>query len=426
MNGVQQLPARPKLEQFTNEAKAFVQAFKSGDPELMRRLRRYHPRLPGRPNTNDRNCVTDGQIMQTGLLLADARLVIARQHQFETWRDFAKHLDALNRKDSPVAQFEAAVDAIVSGDVVSLRRLLRRNPDLIRARSTREHRATLLHYVGANAVEGYRQKTPKNAVQVAKVLLEAGAEVDADLDYGSMRRRYPERDGSTTLGLVATSCHPAAAGVQIPLLDLLLEHGAAVDGLPGCWNPLLAALHNGRGEAAAHLARRGARLNLEGAIGTGRLAEVKRFFGADGRLRANATKAQLEAGMMWACQYGHAKVVDFVLKTGVAVEMQPQGETGLHWAAFGGHAKIVKLLLKHGAPVNIRDHRFSGTPLGWALYGWCGKPRGAEANPYYEVVARLVAAGATVDQNWLEDPNREMEIPQRLSADRRMRAALDF
>ena len=34
------------------------------------------------------------------------------------------------------------------------------------------------------------------------VPLKAGAEVDADLDYGSMRRRYPERVGSAPLGLV--------------------------------------------------------------------------------------------------------------------------------------------------------------------------------------------------------------------------------
>jgi len=37
----------------------------------------------------------------------------------------------------------------------------------------REHGATLLLYVGANLVEGYRQKSPPNAVEVARVLLEA-------------------------------------------------------------------------------------------------------------------------------------------------------------------------------------------------------------------------------------------------------------
>jgi ankyrin repeat protein len=368
--------------------------------------------------------VTDSEIRSRKFSLADAQFVIARQHQFESWAKFAKHIEALNKKDSPAAQFEAAVDAIITGDVATLKRLLRQNRELIRARSTRAHRATLLHYVGANAVEGYRQKSPRNAVKVAEVLLKAGTEVDADLDYGPRRMRFPERMGSTTLGLVATSCHPASAGVQMPLLDMLLNYGASVDGLPGGWNPLIAALHNGRGEAAAHLARRGARLDLEGAAGVGRLAVVKTFFNEAGRLKANATKTQMEAGFMWACEYGRASVVNFLLEKGVNVGAQPHGETGLHWAAYAGHANTVKALLKWKAPVEIKDKLYGGTPLGWALYGWCNPAPEANRDGYYDAVAFLVAAGATVDQQWLADPNRELPIPQKVRADHRMRAAL--
>ena len=424
MNGNRELPARPRLEQYQKQAKDLLEAFNSGNPEAMRWVKRYHRRLPGRPDTNDRNKVTDSEIRSAKLSLIDAQFVIAREHQFENWSKFKKHVEGLNRKNSRVAQFEAAVDAIIAGDITTLKRLLRENPELIRARSTREHRATLLHYVGANAVEGYRQKTPKNAVKIAEVLLKAGAEVDADLDYGPMRKRYPERTGSTTLGMVATSCHPAVAGVQIPLLDILLKYGASVDGIPGGWNPLIAALHNGRGEAAAHLAKRGARLDLEGAAGVGRLEAVKSFFNEDGNLKANATKTQMESGLMWACEYGRASVVDFLLEKGVNVGAQPHGETGLHWAAYAGHAHTVKALLKWKAPVDIEDKRFGGTPLGWALYGWCDHPLEAHHGGYYEVVARLVAAGAPVEQEWLADPDRELPIPQKVRADRRMLAAL--
>jgi len=424
MNGNRELPARPRLEQYQKQAKDLLEAFNSGNPEAMRWVKRYHRRLPGRPDTNDRNKVTDSEIRSAKLSLIDAQFVIAREHQFENWSKFKKHVEGLNRKNSRVAQFEAAVDAIIAGDITTLKRLLRENPELIRARSTREHRATLLHYVGANAVEGYRQKTPKNVVKIAEVLLKAGAEVDADLDYGPMRKRYPERTGSTTLGMVATSCHPAVAGVQIPLLDILLKYGASVDGIPGGWNPLIAALHNGRGEAAAHLAKRGARLDLEGAAGVGRLEAVKSFFNEDGNLKANATKTQMESGLMWACEYGRASVVDFLLEKGVNVGAQPHGETGLHWAAYAGHAHTVKALLKWKAPVDIEDKRFGGTPLGWALYGWCDHPLEAHHGGYYEVVARLVAAGATVEREWLADPDRELPIPQKVRADRRMLAAL--
>src|SRR5438045_4131677 len=68
---------------------------------------------------------------------------------------------------------------VVSGDTTTLRQMLQQDPELVQAHSTRKHHATLLHYIAANGVEGARQKTPQNAVEVAKILLDAGAAVDA-------------------------------------------------------------------------------------------------------------------------------------------------------------------------------------------------------------------------------------------------------
>jgi ankyrin repeat protein len=258
-------------------------------------------------------------------------------------------------------------------------------------------------------------------VKIAEILLKAGAEVDADLDYGPTGRKFfPERVGSTTLGMVATSVHPANAGVQIALLETLLDAGAVIDGAPGGWNPLIAALHNGRGEAAKFLAKRGARMDLEGAAGVGRLDVVKGFFNKDGSLKANATKAQMELGFTWACEYGRTSVVAFLLQNGMDIDAQPHGETGLHWAAYGGHPDIVRLLLKENARVDTKDKRFRGTPLGWALHGWCYRPRGAKSSCYHEIVSLLVAAGAKVD------PAKGLDRAQieKLRADSRMRAAL--
>src|SRR5262252_1312615 len=200
MKNVRELPARPRIQHYEEQAKELQRAFRSGAAEVIPLIRRYHIRLRGRPNTNDRNSVTDSEVLRAKLSLADAQEIIARTHQFEDWPQFVEHIRALNQKGSQVAQFEGAVDAIVSGEVAPLKRLLRENPELIRARSTREHRATLLHYAAANGVEGYRQKTPKNAVRIATILLEAGADVEADAEmYGG---------GATTLGLLATSVHP--------------------------------------------------------------------------------------------------------------------------------------------------------------------------------------------------------------------------
>jgi hypothetical protein len=344
----------------------------------------------------------------------DARSIIVRNHHFESWTRFAEYIDAMKGKNSPVARFEAAVDAIITGDVATLQRLLREHPDLIRARSMRKHRATLLHYVGANGVENFRQKTPKNAVRVVKVLLKAGAEVDAAADmYGG---------GSTTFGLVATSIHPLLAGVQDALMDTLLTAGAAING-PGAVNGCLA---NGRPQAAEFLAQRGAPLDLEGAAGVGRLDLVQSFFNTDGSLKPNATKAQMKDGFSWACEYGRTSVVDFLLQRGMEVNarLKHNGQTGLHWAAHGGHLDTVTLLLKRKAPVDAKDESFGGTPLEWALHGWGDAGPKAKRSHYYDVVALLVAAGATVDPEWLVESNRGFPLDEKVRAHPRMLAAL--
>jgi hypothetical protein len=159
---------------------------------------------------------------------------------------------------------------------------------------------------------------------------------------------------------------------------------------------------------------------LEGAAGVGKLDVVKAFFNADGSLKNGATKAQMEYGFMWACEYGHDQVANFLLQKGVDVAAMPHGESGLHWASYAGHARVVKTLLRWNPPLDVTDKRFDGTPLGWALYGWFEKGSRANHNGYYEVVARLVRAGATVKDEWLA----ERQMPKKIRADRKMRAAL--
>jgi hypothetical protein len=400
-----ELPAHPSLEQYKKQAKDLLKSVKSGHPQalqsILQRIKTDHTRL-GR--------LADLELHDTKWRLSDVQFVIARDYGFESWPSFVKHITGLALKSSPVSRFESAVDAVVTGDVAKLERLLREAPELVRERSARLHHATLLHYVGANGVENYRQTTPKHAVKVAEVLLQAGAEVNAVADiYG----------GSDTLGLAATSIYPAVAGVQNTLIDLLLEHGANFGGE----RLVNACLANGRGQAAEHLAKRGALLDLEGSAGVGRLDLVKTFFNEDGNLRKNAGQRQVERGFMWACEYGRTDVVEFLLQKGLSVEVMPHGETGLHWAAFCGHVDIVKRLLERKAPLEVKDKHHGGTPLGWALHAWNDPPLEAEHDSYYEVVARLAAAGATVDATWF-DSHRRSPLVEKLRTDPRMIAAL--
>jgi hypothetical protein len=299
--------------------------------------------------------------------------------------------------------FESAVDAIVNGDYVELKRLLAGHPELAHARSSREHRSTLLHFVSANGVEDFRQKTPPNIVEIAKLLLEAGADVNAESDaYGGRQ---------TTLGLTATSCHPEAAGVQIALMTLLIEHGAIIDvSEPGIG--VNACLRNGRFAAAEFLSTRGGALDLEGAAGLGRLDIVRGHFDENRHLRPPATERQLKAGFAWACEYGQVGVVEFLLQHGVAADAKAGfgGETGLHWAGFTGNAELVKLLLEHGAPLDVRDERYGGTPLEWTIYGRKTAKPGARLEGFEQSVA-------LIEDAWLRDKKRGPEGPPLLSDD---------
>jgi hypothetical protein len=367
--------------------------------------------LPSRPNIEHYRKRAKALVKGgAGPTLTKAQFQIAREHGFASWPKFAKHVEALTRARSPISRFEHAVDAIVWGDAQKLARLLREDPKLVRARSTRDHNSTLLHYVSANGVEGFRQKTPKNILAITRMLLDTGADVDAESEaYGG---------GATALNLAATSIHPAIAGVQNALLQLLLDRGATVNG-----GDVVSCLRNGRGPAAEYLAARGARLDLEGAAGVGRLDIIKTFFNADGSVKPTATPKQMADGFVWACGYGKTAVVEFLLQRGmnVAAKLRDHGQTGLHSAAGGGFVDTVELLLKWGAPVDTRDDSFGGTLLGWAFYGWSMGETPDPRADYHTVVERLVAAGVPVNPEWL---TRDDEFCKKLRADARMYAAL--
>jgi|SRR5271169_236112 len=98
-----ELPARPNLEQYKKQAKDLVKASNSGDPESLQRIEKCRPWLP------------EKKIRKTKFSLADAQFTIAREHGFESWPKFAKHMKALAREptvqslDDPRAAFiEAA------------------------------------------------------------------------------------------------------------------------------------------------------------------------------------------------------------------------------------------------------------------------------------------------------------------------------
>jgi ankyrin repeat protein len=366
------LPFRAPLEDYERLARELIEGHRTGDAGAIRIIHENHPRFLDETITWRPKFMSSADIQQAPFDLDDARLALARWYTFADWTALKEYVDAVS-VDGPVFWFESAVEAVVNGDLPTLQTLLRDHPELIRARSTRRtpydpsaHTATLLHYVAANGVEGHRQKTPTNAVEIARTLLEAGAEVDATAGmYGG---QY------TTMSMLVSSAHPAKAGLQAPLAELLLEFGATIEGLGSeQWkSPLMTALAFGYFNTAAALVRRGARVStVAAAAGLGRLADAT-------RLLPQADALDRHRAIALAAQLGHVEIVRLLLDAGEDPNRyNPEGNHGhstpLHQAAFAGHDDVVRLLVERGARLDIKDTVWHGTPLGWALHS--GKPK---------------------------------------------------
>jgi ankyrin repeat protein len=362
------VPFGATLHNYREQAAALLDAWNAGDASAIQIVKQKHPRFldPAIPWLPKR--LSDEEVRSAPFDLPDAELTVARTYDFENWIRLAEHVAAVSDEGSAVWHFESAVEAVVHGDLPTLEALLRANPGLVHARSTRVthfdppvHRATLLHYVAANGVEGFRQKTPPNAVAVATMLLEAGAEPDALADmYGGQH---------ATLGMLVSSGHPARAGLQVALVDVLVDFGAAVEAAgSGDWaSPLMTALAFGFVGTAEALVRRGARVDtLAAAAGLGRVADVRRML-------ASASPDARHRALALAAQEGHADIVRMLLDAGEDPNRyNPNGNHGhstpLHQAAFSGHQDVVRLLVTRGARLDMKDRIYESTPLGWAVY----------------------------------------------------------
>jgi ankyrin repeat protein len=402
------LPVRPNLEQYKKQAKEIVKAW-NGDEKSLRKINELYGRAFAPEEFRERvkqhyRRLTRSPFEEENLTLANAQFLLAREHAFDSWPKFAAHIEALNEENSLTAKFEAAADAIAEGDVKKLGQILQKDPSIVHARSDREHRSTLLHYVSANGVEDFRQVTPRNILEIAKLLLDAGAEVNAESEaYGG---------GSTTLGLAATSAHPRDTGVQNDLLEVLLGAGAKIDAPAAGGNQHSAvrgSLANGCPEAARYLAAHGARLDLVGAAGIGRLDVVKSFFDEQ-----DATKEQppgAEEALLYASGYGQRETVEFLLDRGVDIQAADNAkQTALHWALFTPQPEIVELLLRRGARLDAVN-TYGGDALGQALWSLVNNDH---ADGFPRAIEILLEAGAETEEGtiaWLwRQPKPSAEV----------------
>jgi Ankyrin repeats (3 copies) len=342
---VRRLPPNPNLEHLKHQAKDLLKHHAAHSGEAAQRIREFHPRFAH---------ATDGEIFAAPLKLSDAQLTIARESGFAGWPRLKRHVEKPidmslphhERIEDPI--FRRAVDLIDAGDAAGLRAHLKRHPKMARQHITFEGwnyfcNPALLEFIAENPVR--RGRLPNNIVEIAGVIIEAGAE----------RSSLNE-----TLMLVSTGRVPRECGLQIPLIDFLCDRGAEPD------SAITVAIVLNEMQAAKALLARGAHLTLPIAAGLGLSGDLR-------NLLAGSNARERHLALALAAQFGHVEILRILLDAGEDPNRyNPPGghshSTPLHQAAGNGHLEAVKLLVERGARVDMKDILFQGTPAGWAEY----------------------------------------------------------
>lgn len=345
---VRRLPSSPNLDHLKHQAKDLLKEHGSHTSAVAQTIREFHPRF---------SRSTDADIFNVHLSLSDAQLTIAREYGFPSWARLKAHIEKptlshqLNlphHERIEDATFRRAVALLDAGDATGLRAHLNQHPDLAHQHVTFEggnyfRNPTLLEFVAENPVR--HGTMPKNIVQMAKVILEAGVEHSAL---------------NATLMLVTTGSVPRECGMQGPLIALLCDHGADPN------SAVHATAVHGELEALRALLGRGAQIDLPVAAALGRTEDVN-------RLLPGSTHEDRHLALALASQFGHVEIVRTLLDAGEDPNRyNPVGghshTTPLHQAAGAGNQELVRLLVERGARLDMKDILWKATPADWAKH----------------------------------------------------------
>ena len=336
-----------------------MQTRQSAGPAALEQIRTWHPRFEG---------FSDEQIRQAPFTEADAQLVYAKEHGFDTWDDLVQRVNLLASASNPetTEPFLAAFHALQKHDVAALNSLLQHQPQLVKQRGTNGN--TLLNLAVSVSARISREK----AMSMLDALLTAGADVNDPNDRGS------------------TPLHQAAYSNQSEIATALIERGADLDleahGSGG--TPLIFALFWGHREVADLLGRHSlAPGNLRAAAGLGNLDLIEKCFRGEKLLTPEASAARgfyrphsgfpdwypssdpqevLDEALVWACKSGCNQVLARLIQAGANLDADPYRGTPLIWAAACNRVETAEWLIDHGATVN-RKATFGGPTHGGGI-----------------------------------------------------------
>jgi ankyrin repeat protein len=231
------------------------------------------------------------------------------------------------------AQAIAIVAAIQSGDVETLHRHLRDDPDLAAARVVdgRGVSRTLLHIVAD--WPGHFA----NGSRTVGILVAAGADVNAGVIH-------PAPDGSPE-----TALHWAASSDDVAVLDALLDSGADIEA-PGAvftgGTPMSDAVVFAQWRTARRLLERGATTTIWQAAALGLLDRVSEFCS----IEPPPALEQITNSFWHACRGGQQSTAEYLLDRGADLNwIGHDGKTPCDVAQDSGHRNLVQWLRARGA-----------------------------------------------------------------------------
>ena len=353
---VKPIPLNPNLEYDKKQAKRLLKAVRQHDQTAILRIRTVHPKF-------SRISTTDFDAKHVSL--ADAQLVIAREYGYPSWQLYKNHIGQLMASKT---LFDQAIQAVINGDANTLKDLLTKNPNL--ATATGKNRATLLHYVSANGVEDEFQKTPKNGVEIAEILFDAGANPNVTADF------YGGGAGTIPLVCLVSSAHPYEAGVQADLVHIFIKHGAKPNGINNDGYPFATALDFWYPNAFKALVNEDSDLsNLVFAAAAGdtqivqqmlEINHIEPYKTSFGELITERHNIKSYA-FVKACLCGQLDTVKLLLQHNLDINTTiGENRTGLHEASWAGQTEVVSYLIENGADATIKDDQFNSIPIQWA------------------------------------------------------------
>jgi hypothetical protein len=315
-------------------------------PGTLQRLRAYVPRHADATDTSTAE-------------LRDARLIIARELGFPTWRELVSFTEKAKRdfaeRQEKRRRLRPQAKALLAGDTGQL------------AQVTAEQADTLLQMLAHHeAIPGARLDE-ELGVPSAGVDVLIGKATSLDLPLGE-----------------AATCN------RVEYVRLLLDAGADPGTRTLGTTPLENAIYSDSTQVVDLLAERGI---VPQALWTyaacGRLDLVRACFDSGGRLLPDAAASRpnpadilvgfppripaaddpeeiIAEAFVHACQHGRTEVVRWFLDLGVSPDVAPYfGRTGLHWAIPYARLEVIRLLVERGADPSIRDELFQADAGSW-------------------------------------------------------------